>query len=825
MHSHNRLGQIEICPCKIAVGGLVAWVIFLSSCSVAPKSSQATDMNPTAGAFLASTSVGETQFTLNWSAGSNIVTAADSLQYFVCSGASSAAIDSVEECEAASSEMAYVANTLTLTITGKSASTTYYYNVVVKDVDGKRSIYDGKSQATTNSTDSIAPIAGAFSASTGVGAGAFTLNWSAATDVGTAGVSLQYFVCSGGSAAAIDTVAECEAATQEMAYTANTLKVGISGKSSSTTYYFNVVVKDGGANKSLYDGKSQATTADTTAPTAGAFSASTIVAATAFTLNWAAATDNVTAGASLQYFVCSGGSAGAIDTVAECEGGTSELAYTANTLTLAITGKSASTTYYYNVVVKDAANNKSLYDGKSQATTADSTGASLAWTNATTDAHALASLPGTQRNAVYPKVAINSSGRIALAWRQADAGGKYRLYVRIRDGGSWSTSPSTESDTLSLPGGDGVLWQDVAISDNGDIVVAFAQWDLSSGVRLYKAEYRAGSWTKPSSYSDTVANSAGGNVIYANLRVGMWDNGGGIILWNQPTAHSVQNLCYTERNGSGWSSPTCFALSNNSTYYDTYIDDIATNKSGVAVLTYHIPIPVGGGASISRAFRGDRTSGGSWTFNDFDHYFSLLFTLTGFASVSLNDSGTAIIVWSQVDATDPDYPSEEQVWATGALSGSLSRPLLPARAQYPQTCMASNGNYLVTFGSDTTFGSYLYPPSPVSSADVFHNGFVSYSGYATYCKMSTSYSVLMWVERRLDDTFGIFKATKASGGSWIKPSGSSDAISFANLEATFPVMAMNASDQAIIAWVQSRWVDQNDPNQGAYTEIRITENR
>lgn len=117
--------------------------------------SQATGMNPTAGAFLASTSVGETQFILNWSAGSDIVTAAASLQYFVCSGPSSAAIDSVEECEAASSEMAYVANTLTLTITGKSASTTYYYNVVVKDVDGNRFIYDGKSQATTTTTQPL----------------------------------------------------------------------------------------------------------------------------------------------------------------------------------------------------------------------------------------------------------------------------------------------------------------------------------------------------------------------------------------------------------------------------------------------------------------------------------------------------------------------------------------------------------------------------------------------------------------------------------------------------------------------------------------------
>ena len=102
--------------------------------------------------------------------------------------------------------------------------------------------------------------------------------------------------------------------------------------------------------------------------TAGSFSASTNVTDTTFTLNWTAATDNVATGSPLEYLVCSGASIAAIDTVAECEAATTEMSYTAATTTLALTSKIASTTYYYNVVVKNSLGDKVAYAGRTQAT-------------------------------------------------------------------------------------------------------------------------------------------------------------------------------------------------------------------------------------------------------------------------------------------------------------------------------------------------------------------------------------------------------------------------------------------------------------------------
>ncbi len=98
----------------------------------------------------------------------------------------------------------------------------------------------------------------------------------------------------GPSAAAIDTVAECEAETMVMKWTQNTVTRSVTGLSASTTYYFNVLVRDAALNKAFYAGKTEANAADTTAPTAGSFSTSTNVSANSLALVWSAGTDVVT---------------------------------------------------------------------------------------------------------------------------------------------------------------------------------------------------------------------------------------------------------------------------------------------------------------------------------------------------------------------------------------------------------------------------------------------------------------------------------------------------------------------------------------------------
>jgi hypothetical protein len=163
---------------------------------------------------------------------------------------------------------------------GSNTTTTIYGKAL--DTAGNASTC---TNLVTYTHDATAPTAGAFSASTSKTTTALTLNWSAAVDVVTTASGLQYFVCSGASAAAIDTVSECEAATSEMAYTNNTLSLSINGKSPGSTYYYNVVVKDQVGNKSLYNGTAETTNGTASAPTfslpAGLYSSTQDVTITA----------------------------------------------------------------------------------------------------------------------------------------------------------------------------------------------------------------------------------------------------------------------------------------------------------------------------------------------------------------------------------------------------------------------------------------------------------------------------------------------------------------------------------------------------------------
>ncbi len=91
-------------------------------------------------------------------------------------------------------------------------------------------------------------------------------------------------------------------------------------------------------------------------PTAGSGLTFSTVASTSMTVSWGAATDNVTAQANLQYKLVKASSSAAIDTAVEVDaisGADLVMDWTANTHTKAVSGLTASTTYYFNVAVKD----------------------------------------------------------------------------------------------------------------------------------------------------------------------------------------------------------------------------------------------------------------------------------------------------------------------------------------------------------------------------------------------------------------------------------------------------------------------------------------
>lgn len=145
---------------------------------------------------------------------------------------------------------------------------------------------------------------------------------------------------------------------------------------------------------------------DTTAPTVGTGISFTGTGENGTTVNWGAASDAITAPASLSYKIVRASTAGAIDTVIEANAITTSGAgmamdWTANATTKAVTALTASTAYYFAVLVKDGAGNMALYAPALVTTsaTADITAPTLSSVSVLSVADTNASLTATSNEA------------------------------------------------------------------------------------------------------------------------------------------------------------------------------------------------------------------------------------------------------------------------------------------------------------------------------------------------------------------------------------------------------------------------------------------
>jgi len=326
---------------------------------------------PTAGSSgtITTSSVTEIAMDLSWTAGTDEYTTQNSLQYFVCTGASAAAIDTVTECAAATQAMGWTTNTLTTSVSGLAQATTYYYNVMVRDAAGNSEIYAGKSQTTV--ADTTPPVVGGSGIITATTPfpHQVTLTWTTATDAVTPDGSIAYYICQSTVTANIDTIAECEAATNVLNWSIYLSTRNVAGLTPSTAYAFNLIVRDAVGNKTLYTAVTATTPPDVTAPVAPSFNNTHAITSTSITLTWSAGSDASWPTATLQYYLCSAPTAAEIDTIAECEAGTQSLDWSTATLGKAVTGLTPGTQYNFFLLSRDGSGNKSISAGRTVFTT------------------------------------------------------------------------------------------------------------------------------------------------------------------------------------------------------------------------------------------------------------------------------------------------------------------------------------------------------------------------------------------------------------------------------------------------------------------------
>jgi hypothetical protein len=323
---------------------------------------------PTPGLALGFADVTASGMTVSWGAASDDITSAGDLTYKLVTASASSAIDTLAEVDAITTGPGlvfdYTANVLSYAASGLTSSTSYAYAVVVRDAAGNRALYAPGTQATIDVT---APSVGTTIVASSVTSSSMQLSWGVATDDLTPQSELSYRVVQAADAAAIDTLAEATAISGSgivQNYTAALTQLSVSGLSGGTSYAFAVLVRDGTGNVALYAPITQATQ-DVVAPTVGTAVVFSNLTSTSVTVSWGAASDDVTAGAQLQYKLVRAATAAEIDTIAEADAITSAPAlvadYTTNLTSSSAGGLTALTSYAFAVLVRDAAGNRALY--------------------------------------------------------------------------------------------------------------------------------------------------------------------------------------------------------------------------------------------------------------------------------------------------------------------------------------------------------------------------------------------------------------------------------------------------------------------------------
>ncbi|TGL59065.1 hypothetical protein EHQ58_09110 [Leptospira ognonensis] len=324
------------------------------------------------GGTLSVSGISSSSMTLSWTEGVDNITSQSTLEYLVFRSNSSN-IGNVASMEANGTAIgSYSSAISSLNITGLSASTTYYFNVMIRDTAGNKSSYTTRSQATTAAPDLTSPVAGGSGTLTtsNITATSLTLNWTQATDNVTAQNALSYLVYQSNSSN-LSSVSSIETnGTAIGSYAAGIVTKNATALLPSTTYYYNVIVKDAAGNKSAYTMKSQTTLADSASPNVGNSGTLLVsnVTASGLTLSWTAGSDAITAQGSLQYLAYFSTSNN-LSSVSNAEtNGSAVGSYSAGITSVNVTGLTDSTTYYFNLVIRDEAGNKNIYNTISQIT-------------------------------------------------------------------------------------------------------------------------------------------------------------------------------------------------------------------------------------------------------------------------------------------------------------------------------------------------------------------------------------------------------------------------------------------------------------------------
>jgi hypothetical protein len=364
-----------------------------------------------------------------------------------------------------------------------------------------------------------------------------------------------------------------------------------------------------------------------------------------------------------------------------------------------------------------------------------------------------------------PAVALNGNGDTIVAWVQFSVN-ENNIFKAENTDGEW-TYPSNALETVNAKdpdpeGGADAEMPDVAISDNGDAIIVWAQSDGNES-QIFKAERRGGEWTTPTSLSDNISPN-GENAFFP--KVAMDANGNAIIVWQQSNGTNYQIYMAEYREGE-WTLPED-------------LDDHINPSS-----------PAGGDDGA------------------FDN----------FTNIFMSSQGCALVVWQAYNGTGMRGFSSEYldgVWShPTALSDTFQGTQLGTNSidEAPKAFLDFDCNGVEVWKQSDGSTSQMYVRTLTDGTFDEPSGFadrISYfdsSVHSTFDLAGSQTGELVSVWRQDDEDFlnRMFRAERR-GGDWTIPNSYSDAFSYADVTGdvnSSPRVGVDGGGEAIVAWTQS----------------------
>lgn len=496
--------------------------------------------------------VEQTTLTVSWSKASDTDTVQSALEYKVVMS-TAGDIDTLESADIVADTGSktlitdWTADLSTKDVTGLDADNAYFFNVIVRDGAGNRTLYVMASRTTAAVADTVAP-------DPGNGNSVLTLNgetdssidvgWIAASDDATVPADLEYILYYSDSAGDLGSYSIAQSFAEAYGtWTPGLLSETVDGLAPEQTYWINVFVRDQGGNDAAYTAASAVTLTDTTPPDPGGGGALsfTEIGPSYLTVNWATASDNA-AETGLEYKVVMSISPD-ISTVADCDitvtgGGKTLLQdWTADLSTKSVTGLQVGTSYAFNVLVRDQQGNRDVYTMSFQSTAeavsepdppsglivvygSEENSLELTWTDNSDDETEFEiwyDVDGAGYVKITETVPYDTT---TYTHTGLDGGSTYTYYVIARNDIGPSGQSNTDSETI--PGG-----RIVAVGDQGLIMYSDTMgesWTHATKVTPTTSPF----YCVAGDGEGTWVAGTGGEVLYASTDNGeTWDQ----VVW------------------------------------------------------------------------------------------------------------------------------------------------------------------------------------------------------------------------------------------------------------------------------------------------------